>query len=263
MGIVTAIDVSSHQGSDIRHLLDQFQPQLVIVKVYLPQELGSTGAWDYTIPQAEQALNAGCSVGGYFWCYADLDPRQSVRDANAVAMLAGIQFSADSPLWLDIETYTDGSIPDLNWIAEAEAEAAVLGIPVGIYTSREMWRRCTGDGDNPAFSHLPLWAAQYAPPTPSLDDYAPFGGWPTCLGRQWTSDPIDQNVFREVDGLTDEQKAAIREIAADGLDKALRIGGYGAELANLQHPNYAEALTSTDLELRDLMMRLNSLADET
>lgn len=209
----TAIDVSSHQGSDIGSLIDQFQPSHVIVKLYLPQELGSNGAAQYTIPQARTARDKGCSLGGYVWGYADLDPTQTVRDAKALADLVDIEL----PLWLDIETYVDSwtgdeSIPDLAWIAAAEAEAARLEVPLGLYTSREMWRRCTGDGDDPSFNHLPLWAAQYSPPTPDIDDYAPFGGWaPICHGRQWTSTPIDQNVFRS-GNLTDAQSDEIKRI---------------------------------------------------
>lgn len=215
---IAAIDVSSHQGSDINHLIDQFQPAHVIVKLYLPQELGGTGADEYTWPQAQTAKYRGCTLGGYVWGYADLDPAQTIRDAKAVADAVGIVIDGSiigydsllqqlihGILWLDIETYVDTwtgdeSIPDVLWIAAAEAEAVRLGVVMGMYTSREMWRRCTGDGDDPSFAHLRQWAAQYSPPTASLDDYRPFGGQTECYGRQWTSTPIDQNVFREAAG---------------------------------------------------------------
>lgn len=211
---ITAIDVSSHQGLDITGLIEQYQPNHVITKGYIPQELGGNG-WTYTVAHAETARHIGCSTGMYVWCYADLDPAQTVRDAKVVADLAGIVLDGSiigydhllqqpirGVLHLDIETWFDPwvmeeSIPDKDWIAAAEAECSVLGVVPSIYTSREMWRRCTGDGDDPSFNHLPLWAAQYSPPTASLDDYRPFGGWASCSGRQWTSTPIDQNVFRE------------------------------------------------------------------
>lgn len=221
--LITAIDVSSHQGTDIGPLIDRFQPAHVIVKLYLPQELGGTGAGDYTIPQAQTARERGCTLGGYVWGYADLDPARTIRHAKAVADAAGIvidgsvigydsllQQPIHGILWLDIETYVDSwtgdeSIPDVDWISAAEAEANRLGVSMGIYTSPEMWRRATGDSFNTEFRHLSLWAAQYTPPAPDIDAYRPFGGWARCQGRQWTSTPIDQNVFRRADTMTQPQ----------------------------------------------------------
>lgn len=212
--LITAIDVSSHQDADLSSVFAQI-PSVhvdhVIVKVYLPQELGGGGGV-HTIAQAESARAHGCTVGGYVWCYRDLDPAQTIRDAKAMGELAGIEFSQENPLWLDIETYTDDTIPGLQWISAARAEAYRLGIPIGIYTSREMWRRATGDPYTPVFAELPLWAAQYTPPTPEIDDYAPFGGWASCQGRQWTSTPIDQNVFRSADTMTQPQIDEINRV---------------------------------------------------
>lgn len=63
--------------------------------------------------------------------------------------------------------------------------------------------------------------------------------------------------------MTGAQKDAIRNAAAEILNRGMRVKGYGAELGTLQHENYDEALTSTGNELMELAGQLNSLADET
>ena len=125
------------------------------------------------------------------WLYADADPRRGIRDAIELARSEGILLPV---LWIDVETYTDGTIPSALTIAAAIDECELLGVQPGIYTSSAMWQRIA----NPNFSHLPLWVAHYYfEPRPNLEGVQLFGGWSRDMvyGHQWTSSPVDQSVF--------------------------------------------------------------------
>jgi hypothetical protein len=231
---------------DLRALIAAHDPQHVVVKIYLPQE---SPPQEHTLEQMWSAQANGCTIGGYIWCYRDLDPRQAVRDA--LALLRGQSLSVPV-LWLDIETYpADGSIPGPIWIEDAVEEAQALGQPAGIYTSREMWRRAMTHPDNDLFSHLPLWAAQYDG-VPDLGAVDLFGGWTHASGKQYISTPIDLDVFDlAVTGgsmRTPEQQAIIDRLRQYATE--LRRLDFGQGRA-VELPNYAEALAATanDLEL--------------
>lgn len=185
--IIDAIDVSSHQPRNLTQLITQLQPKHVIVKLYLrgvesvPQQ--------YSIDQARSARDNGCTVGGYVWCYRTVSAEQTIVLALETAEKAQIQLPT---LWLDIEEYDGQPGPSIAWIHEALAACESLGVRAGIYTAKWYWDKWhPGVTD---FGDVPLWAAQYGP-KPSLDQFKPFGGWTKAAGIQWTSEPIDQNVF--------------------------------------------------------------------
>lgn len=188
---LAALDVSSHQGMDISAVVRQFSPDHVIVKLYQSIELGGDGA-KYSVAQAHTARSLGCTTGGYVWLYANVDGAKQVIDALATADRAAVAFSQYNPLWLDCERYTDGSNPSVEVIHQAVAECQRRHVPCGIYTGAWWWKPYTGNST--AFMKLPLWAAVYDGKAEMVD--VAFGGWRTLAGKQWTSTPVDRNVFR-------------------------------------------------------------------
>jgi hypothetical protein len=201
--LVHGIDVSSHQSSDLRSLIGAHRPTHVVVKLYLPEESISQ---DHTRAQIASARAAGCTVGGYVWCYRELDPRKTVRDAIALARSAGAELPV---LWLDCETYKVQGVvrdpgPNAAWLRAAVDESRALGVRPGIYTGRWWWREFMEDTRE--FADLPLWAAEYDGNT-DIDDVTLFGGWTRASGKQWAEKlpsgaGLDQNVFLgEVSGL--------------------------------------------------------------
>lgn len=188
MGLVKAMDVSSHQDRDIRSLITDHQIQHVIPKLYLPEEVISR---DHSITQAKYAFEMGCTVGGYFWGYKDLDPHKSVNDALEVAELAGY---TPPVLWCDVEPFqTNSNVPGVDWLYAAQDTAEEAGVRFGIYTGPWVWQLLGNPTD---FWDVPLWTAQYyLDRLPRLGQIQLYGGWESAAGHQYTSDPVDLSVF--------------------------------------------------------------------
>jgi cell wall-associated NlpC family hydrolase len=185
--LVRGIDVASYQPTDLTDLIRQTGARHVVVKLYQSVErIGGrmTGA-EHSRAQIASARANGCTVGGYLWGYAERDPVVSVRDALALAQSAGITLPI---LWLDIEPYTDGSIPSVDWIRAALAECEAQGVRGGIYSGAWVWPRL----GNPSLPDVPLWTAIYDG-SPALD-VAAYGGM-RLVGKQYGTTPCDTNVF--------------------------------------------------------------------
>ena len=180
---VRAMDVSSHQPTDLTELIAANGVQHVIVKLYHSAEQPSP---DISRAQIASALANGCTVGGYVWPYKGLDARLAVREAIAVARSAGLKLPI---LWIDYEPYeTSQNKPTWEEMAAAVDECYLFGVQPGIYSGAWCWD--LGD----VFVALPLWAAQYD--NDDIEDFTQFGGWQVCGGKQYTSDPVDLSVFR-------------------------------------------------------------------
>ncbi len=150
-GLISAIDTSSAQPRDLSGLVATYHPEHVIVKLYQSIE---TIPQSYSVDQAQSAIDAGCTVGGYVWLYRDVDVNRQINDAVKLYGIAGCQ----GPLWVDVETYTDGSIPTEQQVMDALSLIELAGLVGGIYSSREMWRRI----GNPTWApHNPAWVADY------------------------------------------------------------------------------------------------------
>lgn len=194
MNLIKAIDVASYQPADLTDLIQTYQAQHVIVRLYLPGERISQ---DHSKAQIRSALENGCSVGGYFWCYSSFDPKESVRQAIVLAKGEGIDLRV---LWHDCEPYygANGAIidpgPDAEWLRESGQVCDELGIKKGIYTGRYYWRDRIGNGED--FSDWWLWAADYNR-MPNLDSVPPFSGFTRTVGHQYTSSGVDRSVFLE------------------------------------------------------------------
>ena len=196
--LVRAIDVSSHQPRNLRGIITQNGAEHVVVKLYLPEEVIDQG---YSGAQIESARAAGCTVGGYIWCYRDLDPRKSVRDGVELARSSGLDLPM---LWLGCESYTDahGRVldpgPDADWLRAAIDECRQLGARPGLRTGF-WWVRDHFPGGSTAFaefSELPLWLADYDG-VADVKFRAPFAGFTRLHGKQYSADGIDLDVFLE------------------------------------------------------------------
>lgn len=186
--LVHAIDVASYQPTDLSDLVHRLGAQHVVVKLYQTVErIGNrTVAADHSRAQIASALANGCSVGGYIWGYAERDPVQSVRDGMQLSRSCGVELPI---LWLDIEPYpSDNSVPGAAWIRAALAECAAQGGRGGIYSGRYVWDRL----GHPQFPGVPLWTADY---NNRADLDVPGYGEMRVVGHQYTSTPVDRNVF--------------------------------------------------------------------
>lgn len=213
---VFGIDVSSHQTHEVDELVTVNGAAHVVVKLYL--NVGGEARYrPHAKAQIASALECGCSIGGYVWCYQSVDPVQTVMDAHSLAAEAGVTLPI---LWLDCEDYTvDGRVadpgPNTEWLRKAVATCREMGLRVGIYTAAWWW--IARIGRQSEFSELPLWGAQYDL-VPTLESLRLFGGWTFASGKQYTSRPIDQNVFLDSvtkveDGMTEQQRKRILDIA--------------------------------------------------
>jgi hypothetical protein len=222
--IVGAIDVSSHQSRDLRTIISAHRPKHVVVKLYLPEESVSQ---DHSRAQIASARAAGCTIGGYVWCYRDLDPRKTIRDAVTLARSSGLSLPI---LWLDCETYNvNGEVrdpgPDAPWLHAAVAEARALGVKVGLYTAGWWWRGFMANTRE--FAELPLWLAEFDGKS-DIEDVNLFGGWTHASGKQWSDKlpgggALDQDVFLEEFAAGIGHAPTLAELEADRPNLARQV----------------------------------------
>jgi cell wall-associated NlpC family hydrolase/GH25 family lysozyme M1 (1,4-beta-N-acetylmuramidase) len=182
--ILRGIDVSSHQSADLSAIIAQFRPEHVVVK--LAQTIELPGLRAHAKAQIASVKAAGVSCGGYLWLYQSIDPGQQVDDALSLAAEANLVLPV---LWIDVETYpNDNSCPTAEQVRAALDRCAERGVKGGVYTGKYIWQAL----GNPSFPGVPLWYAHYND-RPVID--TPQYGDMTPVGHQWTSSPLDQNVF--------------------------------------------------------------------
>jgi len=193
VGQVEGIDVSSHQGNvDWGHWWRSGK-RFAYVK--------ATEGTNYTNPNFTQQYNGSAAAGMTRGSYHFALPNRSDGATQARYFVAnGGGWSRDGrtlPGTLDIEYNPYGETcygmnhgAMVNWIRSfSDTYHALTGRWPVIYTSTAWWDKCTGrTGD---FSSTnPLWLARYAPAVGPM----PYR-WPIHTIWQYTSSPIDQNVF--------------------------------------------------------------------
>ncbi len=156
-----------------------------------------------TRKQLEAALAGGMSIDAYVYLYWRFDVADQLR--TALQTVAGLPVGW---LWLDCEDAATGLAPEVVVSLIDEAVRACGERPHGIYTGRWWWGPATGDST--AFSHLPLWHAEYSSGPeflPDFDGFRPYGGWtrPVMWQFQGTTQlcgvGVDLNVL-DVEGAT-------------------------------------------------------------
>lgn len=183
------MDVSNYQPANLHDLIVAHNIDHVIVRI--PQRVEGQALHTRARAQIQSVWNEGKTLGMYYWLYKDVNIRQQIDDVTA--FLADMQ--AAVPLyWPDIEPYlTNDNLPTIEQIKEAGSIHDEYSQPNGIYTGPWVWSLLRNVSD-PAINSKPLWTAEYNN-KPTLIDTTMYGGWTSCVGHQYTSDPVDLNVF--------------------------------------------------------------------
>lgn len=189
-----AIDVSSAQPKNLTVIIQQYKPEQVVVKLYLPWEIIPQS---YSKAQIASARANGCPVGGYVWCYHDADPVATVNSALDLAEEAELKLSI---LWLDCETYEIGGVvadpgPDVGWLQAAFAACQFRGVQPGVYSGN--WWLTDYLKDPDILAGIPLWLAEYND-VPDLESVHLLSGLVAeqLCGHQYSAQEIDLDVFR-------------------------------------------------------------------
>ncbi len=199
MSVQKAIDVSSHQPTNLTTLIHQHGPSHVIVKLYMPWESVS---FNHSAQQITSARANGCTVGGYVWAYRSADPLATID--QVIARCASVDLVLPL-LWIDCETYTDkdGTIldegPNADWLAKAVEHAENnYDMPCGVYTG--LWwindHFPGGQAEFANFARLPIWLSDYDN-DPNINAVELPQGWTEAAAKQYTDKPIDMSSIRD------------------------------------------------------------------
>lgn len=133
--------------------------------------------------QIASARAAGVHVWGYWWPYAGQNQREVYH--QAVDMAQGCEL-----LWPDIEAYTDGRFPNADECLQIFDEMKRNNAHPSLYTGPWMWEKLGRPNFGP---EVWLWNANYNNKA-DLVSVPSYGGM-TQVGHQYTSTPIDLDVF--------------------------------------------------------------------
>ena len=191
---VLGVDVSSYQGKLKWSTWTQRDRDFAYVKA----TEGTSYKNPYFKNQYGGAAKAGMVRGAYH--FASPSGKAGYKQARYFVKNGG-GWSADGktlPGVLDIEYNPYGSTcygvskkKMVAWIGSFTAEYKKLtGKDAVIYTTTDWWTRCTGNSAKFAKTN-PLWVARYGTKKPGTLPK----GWKTATFWQYTSNPIDQDVF--------------------------------------------------------------------
>lgn len=192
-GLVLAqgIDTASYQPSDLTALIQQWGVRHAAVRMY---QRSVEGAALQAISRAQVASCVANSVTvstPYYWQYASAPPDRQVNESLELAGECGITVKIH---WVDIEKYTDGSIPSAQQVYDGLNVCAQLGVRGGIYTGYYIWRDLL---QSATFAGVPLWFASYD--HIPLFNVEPFGGM-VLVAKQYDDkapdgSSLDMDVF--------------------------------------------------------------------
>lgn len=184
--------MSSAQPRDLTSLIQRYQPDLVIVKLYQRFERITAG-WtpamtqQWSLDQLQSAKDNGCLRAGYWWPYTGRNVRADLDDTLILADRAG---DLVLPPFSDAETY-DGTIPTRQELLTIADEYERQHLAGHFYSNRTMWERANGPSLPDSFG----WVATYVNTEPADLDAAPGFGDLQIIGWQWTSDGVDQSLM--------------------------------------------------------------------
>ena len=157
----------------------------MIVRLYQKVERPKT--WT---PDALQIVrDAGKMCAGYWWPYHGSDVRSAFTEVCNLAQNCG-GLDVAYP-FADIETYTDGTIPNAQEIEDIADEAQLNFLMPAFYSSPPMWAKA----GNPQINDGVGWGAKYINKEPADLSGAPHFGDLKMIGWQWTSSPLDRSLF--------------------------------------------------------------------
>jgi GH25 family lysozyme M1 (1,4-beta-N-acetylmuramidase) len=186
---VHGVDISNYQA-DVTLLLPTltaWNVEHVVVRLSTESEDRRQTA----IRQLQILSHVGFTVSGYVWAYFWASPMAHIDAALSVADAAGVPLTM---IWFDCEDDDSASPVSVStWLDQAVWAVQSHDYRAGIYTGRYWWRDHAGDTDR--FSHLPLWLANYDEVPELTSSVMPFAGWNELAGKQYTSTPLDRDIF--------------------------------------------------------------------
>jgi len=191
---VLGVDVSSYQGKLKWSTWTKKDRDFAYVKA----TEGTSYKNPYFKNQYGGAEKAGMIRGAYH--FASPNGKAGYKQARYFVLNGG-GWSADGktlPGVLDIEYNPYGSTcygvskkKMVSWVSSFTREYKKLtGKDAVIYTTTDWWKQCTGNSSKFAKTN-PLWIARYGTKTPGTLPK----GWSVATFWQYTSNPIDQDVF--------------------------------------------------------------------
>jgi GH25 family lysozyme M1 (1,4-beta-N-acetylmuramidase) len=191
---VLGVDISSYQGKIKWSTWTKKNRDFAYIKA----TEGTSYRNPYFKSQASGAKKAGVIRGAYH--FANPSGKAGYKQARYFVKNGG-GWTADGktlPGVLDIEYNPYGSTcygvskkNMVSWVSSFTREYKKLtGKDAVIYSTTDWWKQCTGNSSKFAKTN-PLWIARYGSKTPGTLPK----GWSTATFWQYSSNPIDQDVF--------------------------------------------------------------------
>ncbi len=279
--MIYGIDISNWQYENERSLILQHRPTHVVVRASTESER----LRQIAIEQCKTVIEMGCALDLYSWAYPWTDPRQQIDAALTIPADAGTPFHNIWIDVEETQTQTQTlirrkamrmtptrfSVPAMGdrlrvlhaktltlskpkprklasqfepWLDGAFGRLDELGVASGIYTGRWFWVDYVGNSQR--FKDRRLWFSNYdSIPDLATWQHQSFGGWEQPVGKQWSSDPIDRNVFLE-------------SILAGSVPTPPVQGDALAQLRFMSK----HVLNVNETQLREEATRLTAMADE-
>jgi hypothetical protein len=184
---VHGLDVSNYQPRDLSGLIQQYNIQHVVVRLWLPGEKPDPG---YALDQIWSALANGCTVSGYFWAYRAWEPEWSVDEALELWARAGVGQIPN--LACDVESYGYEGCPDEAWARRARAQTHANEALACTYIADWVVDSYWGSYVSPDFADTESWLANY---NGQVVPTCPSNYWTTQVGHQFSGNPVDLNSF--------------------------------------------------------------------
>lgn len=164
-----ALDISAWSGELTTTEADCMAAEGIKLIIAGTGHANSLGRWSEQ--QAGVVLDAGLVLDGYRWLNLNkpIVPQMDNAFASMGNHLADVRM-----WWIDCEDEQLGSMGPaevIDAIGDAVEYCERAEVRHGIYTGGWWWKPRTGNSE--AFSHLPLWNADYR----SAEHHLPYGGW--------------------------------------------------------------------------------------
>jgi Glycosyl hydrolases family 25 len=154
------------------------------------QAVTGTDGRSYTQQQLDMAMDCGWEVAAYVWC----SPGDASDSAGIRSRLALLDPYAEELVFLALDLEQAGTTPE-----DVQADLSLcdqyLKKETVIYTARWFFQQ-QGWAYMSYWSDRRLWDAQYDNEADVDQGFVPYGGWAERWIKQYTKDPLDQNVMR-------------------------------------------------------------------
>lgn len=191
-GILRAVDVASYQSADLTGYIQRYSLDMVVVRLY-QRTIEGPALQAKSRAQIASGKAAGVILSvPYLWLYsgATAPADRQIGEALDLAASCGLGVRA---LALDVEPYTDGSLPKAGQIGAALDVCTAQGVTPLIYSGKWVFDQL----GNPSFPGVAAWWASYDG-VAALDVAVPGGM--VLVGKQYadrspTGESLDMDIF--------------------------------------------------------------------